>query len=85
MGQVDGTINPGPGSADFTEVVWLDDEPQWYRGGTVLVLRRIRMLLDTWDALDRAAQDIAGGDLHRAVEGGEQFGHSTFSGAGGAE
>ena len=35
--------------------------------------------------LNRAAQDIAGGDLHRAVDGGQSFGHCAFTGAWGAQ
>lgn len=58
MGQVDGTINPQPKSDAFSEVVWIDGGPAWVDGGTVLVLRRIRLHLDTWDALDQAAQEL---------------------------
>ena len=59
MGQVDGTINPGAGTSDFDEVVWIDEGEEWVRGGTVLILRRIRMLLDEWEILDRPAQEAA--------------------------
>ena len=59
MGQVDGTINPAPGTAGFDEVVWIAEGEEWVRGGTVLILRRIRMLLDTWEILDRPAQEAA--------------------------
>lgn len=58
MGQVDGTINPAPGSPDFDEIVWIDEGAPWVSGGTVLVLRRIRLLMDRWDALDQAAQEL---------------------------
>ena len=57
MGQVDGTVNPLPGTPPFDEVVWIDEGPDWAVGGTVLVLRRIRMLLDEWDILDRETQE----------------------------
>lgn len=63
MGQVDGTINPVPGSSGFADVVWIDDDPAWLRGGTVLVLRRIRMHLDTWEILDRPVQESVMGRL----------------------
>jgi dye decolorizing peroxidase len=56
MGQVDGTVNPEPGSAVFDRVVWAS-EPDWFVGGTVLVLRRVAMALDTWDAFDRAGRE----------------------------
>jgi dye decolorizing peroxidase len=60
MGQVDGTVNPVPGSPDFDRVVW-SDEPGWFAGGTTLVLRRIAMTLDTWDELDRVPREQAVG------------------------
>lgn len=56
MGQVDGIINPVPGTADFDEVVW-STAPPWLVGGTGMVIRRARMELDTWTALDRKARE----------------------------
>lgn len=53
MGQVDGTANPKPGTEEFDTIVWSADGPDWVRGGTGLALRRIRMELDTWDAMER--------------------------------
>lgn len=47
MGQVEATHFPAPGSEQFATVVWIDDGPDWVVGGTVLVLRRIRMLLES--------------------------------------
>lgn len=62
MGQVDGTINPVAGTTDFDEVVFDDGNPQpWLAGGTLMVLRRIRMKLDTWDELDRQSKELAVG------------------------
>ncbi len=55
MGQVDGTVNPA--SDEYDAAVWIPDGPAWLAGGTVLVLRRIRMLLDTWEVLDLAVQE----------------------------
>ncbi|MEV4067825.1 Dyp-type peroxidase, partial [Nonomuraea dietziae] len=52
MGQVDGTVNP----TDLDRAVWISDGP--LRGGTTLVLRRIRMELETWDAADRVAREF---------------------------
>jgi len=58
MGQDDETVNP---SLDqYSEVVWID-EGSWADGGTVLVLRRIRMLMDDWDILDRGGKEIVVG------------------------
>jgi dye decolorizing peroxidase len=53
MGQVDGTDNPQFGTDDFKNLVWIEDGPEWIRGGTILVLRRISMQLNTWDKLGR--------------------------------
>jgi dye decolorizing peroxidase len=62
MGQVDGTVNPVPGTPDFDEVVWDDGRSQaWLAGGTMMVLRRIRMNLDTWDEMDRTSKELAVG------------------------
>ncbi|MGJ0203948.1 Dyp-type peroxidase [Leucobacter sp. gxy201] len=55
FGQVDGTTNPTPGTADFDEVVW--STGGWLSGGTGAVIRRIRMDLDKWDRLDRSGRD----------------------------
>ncbi len=64
MGQVDGTDNPQLGSDDFGKLVWIDKGPDWALGGTQLVLRRIRMNLDTWDMLGREAkEDVIGRHL----------------------
>jgi dye decolorizing peroxidase len=59
MGQVDGTVNPH--GDDLDTAVWLGDGPAFARGGTVLVLRRVRLLLDDWDILDRAVQETVMG------------------------
>ncbi|RCV48217.1 Dyp-type peroxidase [Marinitenerispora sediminis] len=62
MGQVDGTVNLEPGSADFEELVWgRRDNPAWLRDGTGMVVRRIAMDLDTWDRLDRPGREEAVG------------------------
>jgi dye decolorizing peroxidase len=59
MGQLDGTGNPKQGTASFDQTVYVpaDGTPTWMRGGSYLVYRRIRMLLDDWDSLDRSAQE----------------------------
>lgn len=58
MGFKDGTNNPrrtgtsvSPDSPrSFDEVVWVGDEgPDWMRGGSYLVARRIRISLEHWD------------------------------------
>jgi dye decolorizing peroxidase len=61
MGQVDGTANLRTG-AEFDRHVWDDGSGQpWFAGGTVLVLRRIRAEMDTWDELDRESKEFAVG------------------------
>ncbi|MFC7733186.1 Dyp-type peroxidase [Actinomadura keratinilytica] len=57
MGQLDGTVQP----TDLDRAVWIGDGPDWLRGGTVMVLRRISMDLEKWDAADEAAKAFAVG------------------------
>ncbi|TDQ49995.1 Dyp-type peroxidase [Actinorugispora endophytica] len=58
MGQVDGTVNTAPGTDDFERIVWDGGgNPDWLRGGTSLVIRRIAMDLDKWDRLDRSGRE----------------------------
>ena len=58
MGQVDGTVNPVPGTAEFAGAVWAaGGGTQWFTGGTVLVLRRIMMDLEAWDAFERPGKE----------------------------
>ena len=56
MGFKDGTNNPGAKAQPpdnprtFDDVVWVKDEgPDWMRGGSYLVARRIRISLEHWD------------------------------------
>jgi deferrochelatase/peroxidase EfeB len=58
MGFKDGTVNPpragAPASPDiprgFDDVVWVGEEgPDWLRGGSYVVVRRIRISLEHWD------------------------------------
>lgn len=54
MGQVDGTNNPKPSEDGFAAKVFCQaggDQPGWLAGGSYLVFRRIRMLLDHWEEL----------------------------------
>lgn len=57
FGQVDGTVNPAPGSTDFDTVVWIDESGSWLHDGTSIVIRRVSMNLDTWDRLDRSGRE----------------------------
>jgi deferrochelatase/peroxidase EfeB len=52
MGFKDGTRNiKGESSADLAGYVWVGEESdqQWMKGGSYLVARRIRMLIESWD------------------------------------
>ena len=69
LGFKDGTINPGsPHPAEtsggrsvdagrFDEVVWADDGPDWMRGGSYMVMRRIRLALEHWDRTELDFQE----------------------------
>ncbi|MEE2037427.1 Dyp-type peroxidase [Nocardiopsis sp. CT-R113] len=55
MGQIDGTVNPRSSDPLFgPQVLAAHPEPSlaWMDGGSYLVVRRIRMLLDDWYSLD---------------------------------
>ncbi|GAA3391202.1 Dyp-type peroxidase [Cryptosporangium minutisporangium] len=56
MGQLDGTKNPKPSEATFGKTVFVSADG-WMRGGSYLVVRRIRMLLDEWEELPVTAQE----------------------------
>lgn len=75
MGQLDGTGNPRPGDAGFDEQIFASG-PAWMRGGSYLVFRRIRMLLDDWEALPRNRQEAIVGrrkDTGAPLSGGTEF------------
>ncbi len=66
MGFKDGTNNVQPGDPrnspelpkGFDPVVWVGDEgPEWMRGGSYLVSRRIRIALEHWDRTEEDFQE----------------------------
>ncbi|TDC20811.1 deferrochelatase/peroxidase EfeB [Streptomyces sp. 8K308] len=59
MGQIDGTNNPRPTDDDFDQRVFVpeDGAPGWMAGGSYVVVRRIRMLLDDWERRSEAEQE----------------------------
>jgi deferrochelatase/peroxidase EfeB len=60
MGFKDGTNNiKAEHGAELNAFVWVGEETDqsWMRGGTYLVARRIRMLIESWDADDLADQE----------------------------
>ena len=65
MGFKDGTQTP----AQIDKVVWVgDDGPAWMRGGSYVVVRRIRMALEHWDRTNVGFQE-------------QTFGREKYSGA----
>lgn len=63
FGQLDGTVNPR-GEEDFDKIVWIESGPDWLRGGSAMVVRRIEMDIDGWDILDRPSrEEVAGRTL----------------------
>ena len=55
--RANGVTLPNPLSPD--EVVWSGAEgPAWMRGGSYLVIRRIRMALEHWDSTDLEFQEL---------------------------
>ncbi|WP_087101324.1 Dyp-type peroxidase [Nocardiopsis sp. JB363] len=60
MGQIDGTVNPEPDQTLFTsQVLASHTEPgfTWMAGGSYVVVRRIRMLLRDWSAIDLSSRE----------------------------
>ncbi|WP_432252647.1 iron uptake transporter deferrochelatase/peroxidase subunit [Streptomyces sp. HNM1019] len=59
MGQIDGTNNPKPSDDDFERRIFVPErgEPAWMAGGSYAVVRRVRMLLDSWDHLSPERQE----------------------------
>jgi dye decolorizing peroxidase len=79
FGQVDGTVNPAPGTEDFADVVWLGSgsgAPDWLVGGSSVLVRRIAMDLRVWGGLDdRTKEDSIGRRLSDGapLTGGTEF------------
>jgi deferrochelatase/peroxidase EfeB len=56
MGFKDGTVNPA--ASDMDKVVWVGSEgPEWMQGGSYLVARRIRIVLEHWDQMKVGFQE----------------------------
>jgi deferrochelatase/peroxidase EfeB len=73
MGFKDGTQQP----KDHNKFVWVGNEgPDWMRGGSYLIARRIRIALEHWDSMDVAAQeDIIG---RKKISGAPLTGRNEF-------
>ncbi|GAA2628634.1 Dyp-type peroxidase [Actinomadura fulvescens] len=75
MGQLDGSGNPRPDDPGFDQKIFAAG-PAWMRGGSYLVFRRIRMLLDEWERLPRHRQEQIIGrrrDTGAPLSGGTEF------------
>jgi len=69
LGFRDGTANISAADGEaMSRHVWVSDGPSWMHGGTYLVVRRIRLLLDTWDRVDLAVQEAVVGRRQRTNE-----------------
>jgi deferrochelatase/peroxidase EfeB len=78
MGFKDGTANIRAEDAEALDrFVWVSglESPEWMRGGTIMVTRRIRMLLEVWDRAQLGDQErtigrhkYSGAPLGGAVE-----------------
>lgn len=80
FGQLDGTVNPRT-EAEMDAGVWIDEGPAWAKGGTSMVVRRIRMNLDTWEKLDRNSRENSIGrslDTGAPLTGEEEFDEPDF-------
>ncbi len=75
FGMKDGTANiKAEDTGAMNEFVWVDEGPDWIRGGSYVVTRRIRMNLEVWDRSSLGDQE-------------ETIGRKKYSGAplGGSE
>jgi deferrochelatase/peroxidase EfeB len=69
FGMKDGTANiKAEDTKAMDEYVWVDDGPAWMRGGSYMVTRRIRMVLEVWDRSSLGDQE-------------ETIGRQKYSGA----
>jgi deferrochelatase/peroxidase EfeB len=78
MGFKDGTANiMDQDAAALARFVWADgpESPGWMHGGSYMVVRRVKMLLDRWDSIGLAQQEqtfgrhkISGAPLGRSRE-----------------
>ncbi|MFG2084740.1 MULTISPECIES: iron uptake transporter deferrochelatase/peroxidase subunit [unclassified Spirillospora] len=88
MGQIDGTGNPRPSERGFEAKVFAGGGTgphAWMNGGSYAVVRRIRMLLDTWDRLPADRQERVIGrrkDTGAPLSGGTESTPLNLSAAG---
>lgn len=64
MGFKDGTINPNTSSKEeMNRTVWVQagDGPNWLKGGSYMIVRRIQMYIEVWDRSTLKDQEITFG------------------------
>ncbi len=73
-GFIDGTVNPDAGHPETMDnTVWLGSGSGWMEGGSYLVVRRIRMYVETWDRASLGDQEnTIGRDKHTGKELAQQ-------------
>lgn len=78
LGFSNGKGNPSPDDAEaMATAVWAGKEGDWMRGGTYIVVRRIRFAIEHWDHMPQAFQEQAVGESkHPAAEMGHGQGQS---------
>ncbi len=79
MGQLDGTVNPTEAEPEFAGLIW--STGAGFTGGTTMVVRRIRALLDTWDKVDRTSREAVVGrrlDTGAPLTGASEFDEADF-------
>ncbi len=87
FGFKDGTANVKAEDADVAEQVWTQpgDGPEWMSGGSYLVARRIRMIIETWDRSSLREQETIIGRTKAEgapLSGGTEFSEPDFTATG---
>lgn len=75
FGQKDGTVNPRT-DEEIQQAAWIEEGPDWAIDGSVMVVRRIAMNLDTWEILDRTSRELSVGrtlDTGAPLTGTDEF------------